>query len=319
LAAVVALLLGALGLAPGVSASQASPAVATTDVVSWGNLPGFMFQPTMGPGGGVAITPTGNAGVEVLKSDGTVVGWDATNPPAGLSGVVKVVAKGLSFLALKSNGTVAGWTCGGCYMYPVPAGLTGVIDVAIGNGFGVALKSDGTVVAWGPDAHHETDVPVGLNAVVAIATGDPGYTVAIRADGTVVDWGYGAPAVPGGLSGVASVSAGKGFVLAVKDDHTVVAWGTDATGTAAVGAEVAWTQEEWSLRPNIPDRGAKLRPPTRHDGLIGWDPIRRKNRGRSCSRAVSPARTCARSQRSIFVGGLAATSCVGNACRRVRL
>ena len=207
-AAMVALLLGALGLAPGVSAVQAIPAPASTDVVSRGNLPGFQPEPTMGPGGGIALTPTGNAGVEVLESDGTVVGWDATNPPAGLTGVIKVVAKGQSFLALKSNGTVAGWTCGGCYMYPGPAGLTGVMDVAIGNGFGVALKSDGTVVAWGLGDAGGTEVPAGLSGVTAISAGRS-FALAI---GTVNPTQSGPAAV---VPAVVAILAGVIFVVAI--------------------------------------------------------------------------------------------------------
>ena len=52
-------------------------------------------------------------------------------------------------VALKSDGTVLAWGGNWAGQADVPAGLSGVVQVVAGYYFTVALKSDGTVVAWG--------------------------------------------------------------------------------------------------------------------------------------------------------------------------
>jgi alpha-tubulin suppressor-like RCC1 family protein len=227
LGAVVAILVGVLGAASGAHANGAQPAVVASDVVSWGNVH-YSEAPAFGPSGGIAIASDDEGGLLVLKKNGTVVGWNAPNPPAGLTGVTKIAASCGMYLALKSDGTVVGWNS--LAATPVPAGLTGVTNIFPGCGFAMALKSNGTVVAWGKDDAGQTDVPAGLSGVTAIATA--GYTLALKSNGTVVAWGAGAPAVPAGLSNVVAVSAGSGFALALKSNGTVAAWGSDTTGTA---------------------------------------------------------------------------------------
>lgn len=241
--AVLALLVGAsLGAMPP-TARAAAPTTAsavvraslgTTDVVSWGNVQQYSMRlPQFGPTGAAAISADGAL---VLKRDGTVATWDAPSPPPGLSGVIKVASANGIYLALKSDGTVVGWNAQLVGGPAVPVGLTGVVDIEVGSRFALALKDNGTVVAWGDDSVGQTNVPTGLSGVTAIFTGagvnEQDYAVALKSDGTVVAWGDNAPAVPAGLTGVASVSLGTGFALALKRDGTVVAWGSDTAGTA---------------------------------------------------------------------------------------
>jgi alpha-tubulin suppressor-like RCC1 family protein len=49
--------------------------------------------------------------------------------------------------------------------------------IAAGARHIVALKNDGTVVAWGDNSSGETAVPVGLSGVTSISAGDS-YSVA---------------------------------------------------------------------------------------------------------------------------------------------
>jgi hypothetical protein len=70
-------------------------------------------------------------------------------------------------------------------------------------------------------------VPGGLSGVVAIAAGRD-HSLALKSDGTVVAWGNntsGQSTVPGGLNGVLAIAAGFDHSLALKSDGTTVAWG----------------------------------------------------------------------------------------------
>ena len=118
-----------------------------------------------------AAAPAGGEFSLALKSDGTVVTWgrNASNPPAGLTGVTAIAAGEQHCLALESDGTVVAWGAEYGGGIDVPAGLSGVTAIAAGNLFSLALKSDGTIVAWGRFA---SSPPDGLSGVTAIAAGE---------------------------------------------------------------------------------------------------------------------------------------------------
>jgi hypothetical protein len=144
---------------------------------------------------------------------GTVVarGWGATEPAAGLNGVVAIAAGRYHSLVLKADGTVVAWGANG---FAVPLGLNDVVAVAAGYNNSLALKADGTVVAWGENYSGQSTVP-GLNAI-AIAAGDQ-HSLAVKPDGTVGAWGqniFGESTVPGLLTGVIAVAAGQYHSLA---------------------------------------------------------------------------------------------------------
>ena len=161
-----------------------------------------------------------------LTQGGTVVAWGdnssgRTSVPAGLSGVVAIVAAWGHTVALKQDGTVVAWGDNGVGQTTLPARLSGVVAIAAGEYHTVALKQDGTVVAWGgSNSSGQSTVPAGLSGVVAIAAGTA-HTVALKQDGTVVAWGYndnGQTRVPAGLSGVVAVAAGALHTVALKQD-----------------------------------------------------------------------------------------------------
>ena len=238
-AIVVALMLGTIGLAPGVAAAAPGATTVTpNDVVSWGNTAQFDWQwQSPAAVNGASMVQNCGSGVLVLTNTGkiTQVGSDTPLPSAiaALTGVVKIAAASALCAALKGDGTVVDWTPPGSKTTPtVPASLAGVVDIAVGAGYVVALKADGTVTAWGDASANHLAVPTGLSGVVSIATSSSGYTLAVKSNGSVVAWGTSAPAVPGGLSNVVSVAPEDGFALALKSDGTVAAWGSDTVATA---------------------------------------------------------------------------------------
>ena len=173
---------------------------------------------------------TGTQG-QVTQLAGTVVAWGggATNVPAGLTNVVAVAGGQPHALALRSDGTVVAWG----NQTNVPVGLSWVIAIAAGvgmpeGGHSLALKSNGTVVAWGGNEFGAADVPGGLSGVAAISAGH--HSLALKSNGTVVAWGsnlFGETNVPVGLSNVTAIAAGNWFSLALTADGTVVSWGQD--------------------------------------------------------------------------------------------
>lgn len=192
---------------------------------------------------------------------GTVVAWgaagyDQTNIPPGLTGVVAVAAGVEHFLALNRDGTVAAWGRGSEGETMVPAGLAGVVAIAAGRYHSVALKKEGTVVAWGAGGpgpignpnFGQSIVPAGLTSVVAIAAGAY-HTLALKQDGTVVGWGAGAPGTEGpphfgqatvdaNLRGVVAIAAGWYYTAAVNQDGFVVAWGCNTAGQTDVPSDL---------------------------------------------------------------------------------
>ena len=165
-----------------------------------------------------------------------VWGRDYYNPeqkpvPFSLGDAIAVAAAGYNRQVLKSDGTVMGWGDDQFYHsyenVPPPEGLNGVVGIAAAVEHSLALKSNGTVVAWGRNQYGETTVPDGLDSVVAIAASWH-QSIALKQNGTVVTWGYGTPrgqfTVPGLINIVAIASLGYGKYSALKSDGTVLTW-----------------------------------------------------------------------------------------------
>jgi alpha-tubulin suppressor-like RCC1 family protein len=184
---------------------------------------------------GVVAVVAGASSYRALKSDGTVVEWG--NPwtgamPTGLNGVVAITSGDEHSLALKSNGTVVAWGSNTSGQRNVPADLSNVVAIAASSNASFALKSNGTVVAWGSNSYGQCDVPAGLSGVIAISAGSQGTVAALKSDGTVVCWGRNdseQATVPTGLTNVVAVAVGDLHTVALKADGTVVAWGKDTT------------------------------------------------------------------------------------------
>ena len=98
-------------LSPGVSAQAASSATAVPSCAC--TFPAASAAGTTSPAGTAAPTAAATPAPTPIKS-GTVVAWGddsagQTDVPAGLTGVVAVAAGDEFSLALKSDGTVVGW------------------------------------------------------------------------------------------------------------------------------------------------------------------------------------------------------------------
>jgi alpha-tubulin suppressor-like RCC1 family protein len=105
------------------------------------------------------------------------------------------------------------------------------------EGIGVLPKDRG-VRAWGRNSSQQTSVPGSLTGVRAIAAGRD-HSLALRSDGTVMAWGSnssGQGSVPASLSGVVAIAAGAAHSVALKGDGTVVAWGSGFYGQSSVPA-----------------------------------------------------------------------------------
>src|SRR5215213_3759703 len=63
--------------------------------------------------------------------------------------LVKIASGDAHNVALRADGTVIACGSNDEGQCNVPAGLTGVVDVVAGFEFSLALKSDGTLVGWG--------------------------------------------------------------------------------------------------------------------------------------------------------------------------
>lgn len=201
-------------------------------------------QSTPPPMSGARAVSAGSQHGLALYAEDRVVAWGRNNEgqgnvPAGLSGVVAVVAVAAGYqhsLALKSDGTVLAWGRNNEGQCNVPAGLSGVAAIVGGFFHSAALKADGTVVAWGGNNFGQCNVPAGLTGVVALDTGLH-TLLALKADGTLVSWGYnvfGQATIPPGLSGVRAIGCGPSHSLAVRADGTVAAWGYNEIGETNV-------------------------------------------------------------------------------------
>jgi len=160
-----------------------------------------------------------------LLADGKLVNFSNSSPlyfPT-LTNITAISSDGYgNNLALKSNGTVAGWNTSNPSETNVPAALSNVTAVAVGSPYGYALRSDGTVVWWPIGTNTNVLFQILSSNAVAIAAG-----LALYANGTVGEWGSGLPTPPlalvPGLSNVIAI-APSGY-LAVLANGTVVGWG----------------------------------------------------------------------------------------------
>ncbi len=182
----------------------------------------------------------GNSGTGVaIHRNKTVSVWPANGaqPPAGLSGVIKVSGStggasgdtGRHLVALKDDGSVVCWGYNLRGQCNVPATAVKIVDVAATGEGTLALRADGTVLAWG---RYPEPIPAGLGNVQAIAAGTD-HVLALKRDGTVTAWGsnsFGQCDVPAGLANVIALAAGKAHSLALKADGTMLAWGADDLG-----------------------------------------------------------------------------------------
>jgi alpha-tubulin suppressor-like RCC1 family protein len=128
-----------------------------------------------------------------LLSDSTVKAWAGPTPPAGLTGITRVVSNGTGnrsvAFGIKKDGTVVGWGSNDDHFLEIPVGLNNVTQIAVSLTHVVALKSDGKLVAWGSNGYGQLDFPADLPPVRQIAVGNDG-TVAVMQDGTVRTWGH---------------------------------------------------------------------------------------------------------------------------------
>lgn len=166
-----------------------------------------------------------------LLEDGSVWAWgrgysralgvelkgetDRHTPEAvpGLRGVVQVVARGDTAMALLSDGTVRAWgelpgvLTGGKFVHPgvaqpvVMPGLENIARIYGSPGMGFALTRDGRALGWGdngrgtlglgvmtkqPQPPTELPAPKDIVSIASVA----GATVAVTRDGRVWSWGH---------------------------------------------------------------------------------------------------------------------------------
>ena len=176
----------------------------------------------------MAIARNGYSDVLTLTTNGTVQG---NGVPADLNNVVAINSSGDICLALKDNGTVVAWgdnTYGECN---VPPTLTNAISIAAGADFGAAVTIDGSVVAWG-DSDLTNDVAYW--SVTGDVISAANRCLLVEAGGTVQGYGIGPTvSIPADLSDVVAIDCGftgDSTALALKADGTVVAWGQFAFG-----------------------------------------------------------------------------------------
>ncbi len=195
-------------------------------------------------------------------------------PAAVASGVVAIAAGGHHTLALKEDSTALSWGQntygqlgnGTTSTRPTPgtvSGLAQIVAVAAGEGHSLALRADGSVWAWGNNSagqlgdgttsNRTTAVPVvGLSGVIAIAAAG-NFSLAVVGDGaeagTVWAWGANASGQLGdgtttsralpvrvpGLSGIATLAAGRDWALAGGADGRRWTWGANASGQLGDG------------------------------------------------------------------------------------
>jgi uncharacterized repeat protein (TIGR01451 family) len=118
-----------------------------------------------------------------------------------------------------------------------------VASNALGTTYGAPLRftTGRKIVGWGDNSSGQTTIPGGLTNVVSLAAGRY-HSLALCADGTVAAWGgnnYGQTNVPANLHDVVAIAAGDSDSMALKSDGTVVAWGQSYAGQANVPAGLA--------------------------------------------------------------------------------
>lgn len=182
-------------------------------VKSWGQI----ALPTTSITNAVAIEPTRDRRLLVLKADGTLFdsgGSYQSSPPAYSGPFVGATGNDGAALGVQVDGTVTGWGVGQLGDLPVPHGLAGVQAIADGGeGNGMALLNDGTVVTWGAFAN----VPAGLNHVVAIAANHQA-DYALKDDSSLVVWdapGVTLPVLPSGLAQVSALYTADDYAFAL--------------------------------------------------------------------------------------------------------
>ena len=122
---------------------------------------------------------------------------------------------------------------------PVTFASRGQYSLTVSNSYGTirsfAARLHPVVVAkWGDGIYQ---VPGDLTNVIAIAAGR-GHNLALRENGMVVAWGRdesGQADVPEELRGVVAIAAGGQHSLALRDNGTVVAWGSRDFGQTDYG------------------------------------------------------------------------------------
>ncbi len=157
-----------------------------------------------------------------LLTDGTVAGWGDSvdgqaRPPAGLTEVVAVAAGDAHSLALHSDGTVVAWGRDDHGQCRVPMAAVDVVAIAAGEAFSVALRRDGRLLTWG-----NTPVPARLEAARLVGaralSAGAAHCLVLGRDGVVHAFGdnsYQQCAIPYGIGGILTVSAGGAFSLAL--------------------------------------------------------------------------------------------------------
>lgn len=168
-------------------------------VIAWGdsyytNVPPS-FQSNL-----VAISASPeNNGLLGLKNNGTVVSWNSSTPPYGLSNVVAIAFSGTGGgLALINDGTIVTWG-----LPPAPS-TNNIVAIAAGYNFGVAVNMDGTVTTWGNPTFNLEAYPVSLSSVVAVSAG---YMHVLALHGT----GVSVPARPALLGQINSFTGVNSF------------------------------------------------------------------------------------------------------------
>jgi hypothetical protein len=150
-------------------------------VVAWGSYY-YTNVPATFQSGLLAISASPEeGGLLGLKTNGTIVVWNASSPPSGLSNITSIALAGNgSGLALKNDGTLIAW---GSLSFP--PSTNNIAAIAAGGDFGVALNMDGTVMTWGDNNYSLNTFPVSLSSVVAVAAGAE-HALALRGTGVFV-------------------------------------------------------------------------------------------------------------------------------------
>ena len=154
--------------------------------------------------------------------------------PDGLHDVKAISAGGFHSIALKEDGTVVAWGQDLLDQLNVPGDLSGVEAISAGLDHSLALKEDGTVVAWGSNRQGQASVPVAARSDVEAISAGTQFSAALKEDGTILTWGAFGATTPKIQAPLVDLAAGGNYVLALKGDGTVVAWGDNSYGQTNV-------------------------------------------------------------------------------------
>ena len=120
---------------------------------------------------------------KTMALPGAIYAWDLQPASPAGNDFVKV-SVGLHFIGLRSDGTIVEWDADGeVYEQSLPEG-TQLIDVAAGIGFWVGIDTNGALVNSGPDNYLGPNPPGVYTAVAACDI----FAIALREDGVVVTW-----------------------------------------------------------------------------------------------------------------------------------